>query len=232
MVAELGYLREDWDWLPRHVNAFWRRASEPASRRIVWTSSRSANEHSAFLAWVERMDGQEYEVIDLADIEVTRIWKDGRQHRGKAFSLSMVGPDVIVAEALWDRGRSLNPSEHIAHLDAWRRLQAENAPLRIVGSEGLASAPISYFDAALMSHASDQWQRVMRLTGGVMADQAQTPYLQVGDHVLAARLVHLIAAGELECRWPAEGNDDERGYRYRFGLTTLPAGAEVRLPRR
>jgi len=228
MVAELGYLRKDWDWLPRNVNAFWRRASEPASRRIVWTSSRSANEHTAFLAWIERTDGQQYDVIDLADIEVTRSAKDGRQRRDKALSLRMVGPDTIAAEALWDYARSLNPSEQNAHVDAWRRLRAENAPLRIAGAGGLASAPISYFDASLMSHASDQWQSVVRLIGGVLADQG--PYLQVGDHVLAARLVHLIAAGKLESRPPATGSADDVGYH--FSLTTLPRGAEVRLPRR
>ena len=228
MVAELGYLRKDWDWLPRNVNAFWRRASEPASRRIVWTSSRSANEHTAFLAWIERMDGQQYDVVDLADIEVTESTVDGRRRRHKALSLGMLGSDTIAAEALWDRARPLSPSEQAAHLDAWRRLRSEDAPLRIAGPEGLASAPISCFDAALMSHASDQWQRVVRLIGGVLADQGR--YFQVGDHVLAARLVHLIAAGKLESCLPATGNADDLGHY--FGLTTLPAGAEVRLPRR
>lgn len=227
MVAELGYLRKDWDWLPRNVNAFWRRASERASRRIVWTSSRSANEHTAFLAWIERMDDQQYDVVDLADIEVTMSADDGRRRRDKALSLGMLGPDTIAAEALWDRAHPLNPSERIAHLEAWRRLRAEDAPLRVAGPDGVASAPISCFDAALMSHASDQWQRVVRLIGGVLADQG--PYFQVGDHVLAARLVRLIASGKLECRRPATGNADDLGHH--FGLTTLPAAAEVRLPR-
>jgi hypothetical protein len=226
LVSELGYLREDWDWLPRNVNAFWRHASEPASRRIVWTSSRSANEHCAFLAWVERMDGQQYDVVDLADIEVTVRADDGRQWRDKALSLGMLGAESIAAEALWDRARPLNPSEQTAHLDVWHRLRAENAPLRIIGPDGLTSAPISAFDSSLLSHASDQWRRIARLIGGVLADEG--PYFQAGDNVLAARLAHLIAIGKLESRPPEKGAAGDTGY---FGSTTLPVGTEVRLPR-
>lgn len=227
MVAALGHERTDWDWLPEHVNEFWRRASEPAARTVVWTSSRSADEHAAFLAWVERMDGQPYDVADLGDIEITKRYKDGRQRRDKAVSLGLLPPEAIVEAALWDLARPLDAFERMAHLSTWRRLRTENAPLRIIGPDGLKSAPISAFDASLLSYASDQWQRAIRLIGSVMAFEFPD-YFQVDDHILAARLVHLIATGELESRLPAGAATDERGYH--FALTTLPRDTEVRLP--
>ena len=227
MVNELGYSRSEWEWLPRTVNDFWRRATESVPRRIVWTSSRSANQHAAFLAWIEHMGDQQYDVVDLADIEVGKRTTDGRQWRGKALSLGMLDPRTIVEEKLWEMARPLEPSERACHLEAWRRLRAENAPLRAVGPNGLTSEPISYFDASLLSQASDQWQRVAILIGGVLAE-GDGSYFQVGDHFLAARLAHLIATGQLDARLPEHGLDGERSYK--FALTSLPTSTQVRLP--
>ncbi|THD65139.1 DUF3658 domain-containing protein [Phenylobacterium sp.] len=227
MVDQLGSLREDWAWLPRSVNAFWKSASEPGRRRVVWTSSRSSNEHSAFLAWAHRIGDQSYEVIDLADVEVEHEATDGRRWRDKALSLGMLGPELIAREALWDQAKPIDPAQRRVHGETWRGLQMENAPLRLIGPDGLVSAPITAFDQSLIGQANDQWKRVAWLIGGVLAE-GDGLYFQVGDHILASRLAYLIQAGHLECRLPPPGEADQRGYR--FGTSSLPVGAEVRLP--
>ena len=228
MVDELGFRREDWNWLPRSANAFWKHALEPGLRRVVWTSSRSANEHSAFLACVDRFGDLPYEVIDLADAEVDHQTTDGRHWRVRALSLGMLGSEAIAAQSLWDRAKPFYGAEHQANIDAWRGLQCDDAPLRIIGPTGLVSAPLSYFDERLMAQATDQWGWVVRMIGHVLADEDD--YFQVGDHVLAARVVWLIGVGKLECRMPPESPPD--GYEFGFGLSSLPRLAEVRLARR
>ena len=224
LVDELGFARSDWDWLPGDVDRFWRLASESGPRRVVWTSSRSACEHSAFLSWVERMGDRPYDVIDLANIDVTWRGNDGRTQRGLALSLGMLDSDVIAGEALWDHARSLTSEERQTHVGTWRKLRAENAPLRIIGPDGLRSAPITYFDKSLLSQASHDWQRVVRVIGLALVE-GDGKYFQQPDWVLAARLHALIAAGELECRLPPEGPA------YFYGLTPLRHHAEVRLPK-
>jgi len=227
MVSVLGYLRVGWDGFPTEINDFWRLVCSSPARLVVWTSSRSSTEHADFLAWVERMDGQPYEVIDLADVIVPIRYKDGRERRDKAISLGTLHPETIVAEALWDLARPLSAIEQAAHQHTWRRLCAENAPLRIIGPDGLRSGPISAFDAPLLSYASDQWQRAIRLMGSVLAFEFPE-YEQVTDDVLTARLVKLVEAGELEARRPNGAASDDRGYRH--DMASLPIDTEVRLP--
>lgn len=226
LVSELGYSREDWNWLPKSVYTFWGRVCEPASRRIVWTSSRTANEHAAFLAWIERMAEQEFDVIDMAEMPVTFKADDGRLWRDKAISLGMMGPGSIAEEVLWERATPLRNADKETHLATWLRLKEENAPFRVIGPEGLTSQPISYFDNALLAQASHQWQRAIRLVGGVMAEGSGS-YHQVGDHPLASRLLLLVASGDLEFR-PPSGADPN--YAYEFGHGRLAFHAEVRLP--
>jgi len=226
MTDRLGFAPSEWAWLPAGVARFWRRASAPAGRRVVWTSSRTADQHAAFLHWVDRMDERPYEVIDLADLEVTHRSDDGRTWRGPAMALEMLDPHVIAAEAVWERARSLSHAERLGHAQRWRRLRTENAPFRVFGPDGLRSAPISCFDENLVSHASREWRRASYVIAGALA--ADFPrYLQVGDWILAARVYALIGAGELESRVPDDGSAEVHGHS--FGSTRFRMDTEVRL---
>jgi hypothetical protein len=225
LVSELRFARKDWDWLPEEVEAFWAQASDASGRRVVWTSSRSANEHAAFLHWVERAGEEPYEFLDLGDIEVERRMRDGRTVRDRARTLGMVRPDIIAAEALWDRAANLDPAERARLTDYWRVLQRENAPLRWMGTGGLRSAPLSILDGPLMSHTGREWTRTVRVIGHTLAEQFDD-HFQVGDHILAARLATLVRAGEVECRVPVDA-EEEPGW----GLADLPRNSEVRCAR-
>ncbi|MCL2716928.1 MAG: DUF3658 domain-containing protein [Alphaproteobacteria bacterium] len=169
------------------------------------------------------MGDQPYNVIDLANVDVTRRRIDGRTQRRPALSLGLIDHDEISGDALWDYAGPLSSEQRRVHVGSWRQLRAENAPLRIIGPDGLRSAPIRYFDERLLSRASHDWQSAVRLIGMALGDERD--YFQQPDFILASRLHTLIAAGKLECRFPAGGPGQF------FGLTPLRHDAEVRLPR-
>lgn len=77
----------------------------------------------------------------------------------------------------------------------WRQLRGENAALRILKGNELASAPISFFDPALMSQASENWRKVARIVSMTLHSEAQG---HASDLFLAARVNALVASGNLE----------------------------------
>jgi hypothetical protein len=87
-------------------------------------------------------------------------------------------------------------TERKRYLDLWRQLRVENAPLRVVAGDLLRSAPISFFDPLLMSHATDQWRKVAMIVGSVLAEMDD----HLSDIFLAARVNALIKSGQLEIR--------------------------------
>jgi hypothetical protein len=175
--------------------AFWNEALREDVRKVAWMSRRSAPEYCAFLEWLWRLGEQPCEVIDLTDMPVGK--------RRRAFSLSLLDPEEIVDDGLLDRTKHLDASACERYRGLWHRLRAENAPLRVVGPDGLQSARLTYFDAQLMSFAKPSWQWAVRLVGEVMMEWVgpeMEPYFQAGDGILANRVVALVEAGLLEGR--------------------------------
>jgi hypothetical protein len=158
-------------------------------------SRRSAPEYCAFLEWLWRLGDLPCEVIDLTDMPV------GSHHW--AFTLSLLSPAEIVANAVWDRAEVLDESVRSHCHSLWHRLRVENAPLRVVDAEGLRSVPITFFDHQLLSFANASWQKPARIIGKTMAEWVgppAEPYFQAGDGILAARVFALVEARVLEGR--------------------------------
>jgi hypothetical protein len=176
---------------------FWKEALREDVRKVAWLSRRSAPEYCGFLEWLLRLGGQPCEVADLTDIRV------GKR---RPFSLSQLDPEEIVDDGLLDRTRHLDAVARERHLGTWRQLRHENAPLRVVGPDGIQSAQLSYFDAQLLSHAKPSWQKPARIIGEVICEwvapelEPHEPYFQAGDGVLAARILVLVEQGLLEGR--------------------------------
>jgi hypothetical protein len=112
----------------------------------------------------------------------------------------MLHHDIIASEKLWDLAEPLQSSTRTKYLDLWRQLRDENAPLRIIEGGILRSAPITFFDSLLMSHATDDWQKVTMIVGQGLAADWDDGVFQTGDLVLAARVNALAESGRLECR--------------------------------
>jgi hypothetical protein len=190
-------LRWDWEWVHVEEEAFWKAALAEDFHRVVWMSRRSAPEYCGFLEWLWRLGDLPCEVIDLTDMPVGS--------RRRALSLSLLEAEEIASVRLWDRAEPLDVAARERHHGLWRRLRAENAPLRVVDADGLRSAPITFFDHQLLSFANATWQKPARIIGAVIGEQvapwpSMEPYFQAGDGILAERIIALVEAGVLEGR--------------------------------
>jgi hypothetical protein len=196
---ELGQV--DWNKAPNSKERLWDETRFPDNRKIAWLTRRSAREYAGFLEWLWRRGDDPSEVVDLTDVTVSYRPEHGPPWPPRlAISLAMLHHDVIASEKLWELAAPLQASTRTRYLDLWRQLREENAPLRVLEGGDLVSAPISFFDSPLMSHASDEWQKVARIVGQALAAEWDDGVLQTGDLVLAARVNALVESGRLECR--------------------------------
>lgn len=202
----LGFERDEWDWLADEAERFWKQARAEGVRQIVWLSKWDIVEYAGFLEFVWQLADTPFEVVDLTDVKVRRPERTGDEHVGPAFGVGRLHPEIVAREKLWGRSRIPTPSEVEGWTREWSQLREDNAALRVVGEQGLASAPLSYFDEGLMSYAAPEWQPAIRLIGSQMAF-GTGHYQQAGDVFLLSRIVQgLVGSGQLELRMPATSN--------------------------
>ena len=156
------------EWLDiiRDTEAFWREAEARAASSVIWINLYNSSEYCGFLEFIERTGGAGSKLLDTTGIE----FRTQTNHSYIPRSLGIVTPEQMLKARLLERTRPLGADEakHFRHL--WTVLKAENAPLRIVTSEGLVSAPIDYFDTWLTRHVTDQWAKARRVVGEALAD--------------------------------------------------------------
>jgi hypothetical protein len=192
--AAWGYADEDWD---DQIKGFWERALKFDGRRVVWFSRRQPREYCNFLEWLRRNGDQSFEFVDLSDSYVTT--PSGR--RARVGCVSLVRESEFVSEAFWDQARPATKEELHTWLSLWERLREENAPMRVVTSEGLISAALDYFDNELMSHINFRWVQARRVVGNVMSDMLRNDgVFQANDLVLLYSLQELLDAGTIETK--------------------------------
>jgi hypothetical protein len=189
----------DWEDVYAEAAAFWDEALSTTDRKVAWLSRRATLEYTGFLEWLWRLGDQPFELVDLTDATVVGRGSDGSPTpRRWAVSLGSLYPHQIVDGGLLDSAQEVPPHLRGRYRDLWARLRSENAPLRVLGADGLASAPITHFDSLLLSHAKTQWQGATKVIGMVLGDFWDASLLQTGDLLLAARLRALADAGHLE----------------------------------
>jgi hypothetical protein len=195
--SELGWT--GWDALGRDSERFWREALSFDHRKIAWLSRRSAMEYAGFLEWLWRVGDDFCETIDLTDFKVFRRPEHGPPTPAHlAISLAGLLPKEIVDSDLFGQTRTLSETARRKYRALWEQLRAENAPLRVLENNALISAPISFYDALLMSYVTDDWQKVARIVGHALAFQMDDCIFQTGDLFLAARVNALVEVGLLE----------------------------------
>ncbi|WP_374545543.1 DUF3658 domain-containing protein [Rhodoblastus sp.] len=204
-------LRQPWvrEWLVRETHdydyaanarmadSFWEQAMSPNMFPLVWMCRRDAGEYAAFLEFIWRRGDAPFRVIDATNAEFSDRF--GRPPKFRPIGLGAVAPETIVASRLLDRQTTL-PSKAIeAYREQWTRLKAENASLRIVDGDRLASAPLDYFDNTILSFARNDWQMAARIIGETMAAlYFDPPGHRVSDMLLWGRVRALSTAGALE----------------------------------
>jgi Protein of unknown function/Domain of unknown function (DUF1835) len=194
---ELG--RAGWREVSTDSERVWDETRFPSNRKIAWLSRRSAMEYAGFLDWLWRLGDAPCEVVDLTDVTVSsQLGPPGPPRL--AMTLGMLHPDTIRASGLWDLAEPLPPTTQTRYIDLWRQLRSENVPLRVLDGGELVSAPISFFDSALMSHVTESWQRVSRVVGQALVSGMDDRVTHVSDIVLSARIEALVESGLLEIR--------------------------------
>jgi hypothetical protein len=164
-------------------------------------SRRSVRDYAGFLEFLWRLGDRTCDVVDLTETVICGHADDGRALMPKlAVSLGAFDTKEIMSHRLFDLARPLTTDERARHRNDWARLRSENAPLRIVTPDlTLASAPLDYFDAALLSHMREgHWLKAARIIGEVMMQSWHTDIFQADDWFLASRLVALAAARRIE----------------------------------
>lgn len=190
----------DWDEIAgRDSTFFWAEALSASDRTVVWTSRRSTQEYAGFLEWLWRRGDEPFDIIDLTETKVVSRLKDGGLTQPHfAGSLALLHVYQIVENGLLDQAVPITPVLRDRYQEEWRQLREENAALRVVVQGRLVSAPITYFDPLLMSHAKPQWQKVALVVGTALGDFWDASLFQTDDLVLAARVRALVDMGQLE----------------------------------
>lgn len=189
---ELAY--DDYAEVLKHDAVFWAEAASQDVCPVVWINLRCAREYAGFLEFLWRVPHADFRIVDITNV----VFSVGRTII--AHSLGEVAPEQIIGAQLINRQASLTPAEIENYKAAWRRLRIENAPLRIVGTEGLTSAPINYFDDEISSFVPDDWTKCARVIGEVLRKQCADPFRQTDDMLLWSRLRKLCEAGAFESR--------------------------------
>ncbi|MBV8650926.1 MAG: DUF1835 domain-containing protein [Alphaproteobacteria bacterium] len=186
------------DDLPAETEAFWREFKAEKGIPTIWFSRRSVMEYSGFLHLVRILEEEPYKILDLSGTDVVKRKPVGPGKLKICLSLAEMRSEDAAAFLL--SAESPAPALIDAYRRSWNELCRENAALRVLSDGGLVSAPISFFDEALLSAASADWQKISRVLGAVWARSFEDNALQVGEGTLASRVRALIAAGALECR--------------------------------
>ena len=199
VADELDYA--GWDNVVRETEAFWREALAEGERKVAWFSRRSAAEYSGFLEWLWRFGDRSCALIDVGEVVVTTPARGAAPaETRRALSMGLLTARQIIASGLIDRAEVPAAATRAGYRETWRRLRSEDAALRVLGPDGLVSAPIEHFDPLILSRATDRWRRPARIVGDILADELSAALLQTGDLVLASRVRALIEAGSLEQR--------------------------------
>ena len=191
---------------------FWERVAAADERLVVWFGHHSASELAFFLAWADRLGDRTYEYVDVTDLRFPP--RDGFGLGEPVQSVGIMNPDML--RSLLGSEKALTSEQRTKAIRTWRQLKAENAPFRIVTAEGLASAPVNYFDGLLLERATTEWRHIARIIGEVMGYNSE-PYIQIGDVMLQSRVVALVEEGRLladgdpwnmscRIRLPVDGN--------------------------
>jgi hypothetical protein len=179
---------DDMDAHDRSIATFWERVAAASGPVVVWVGLGAASEHCCLLAVAQALRGRSFGLVD-----VSRVGPQAAVEREWLGCLAHLQPEVL--HALIGTEREVGPGEHAALAQHWATLQRENAPFRVVQAGKVASVPEDYFDQALLEQVADEPQRAARVVGGAMGHELT--WMQVGDVMLRARLVALVAAGRL-----------------------------------
>lgn len=210
---------DDWRELVPFVEQFWTDALSSDACHVVWFSRRVTRDYTGFLDYVTRIGDRPCYVVDLTEVNISyRDRRAGVSRVRRAMTPGFLDAQEIIENDLISRAVPLTLEERRVFQDDWRRLQGENAPLRIIDPDlKLTSVPITHFDNDLLKYVQPHFLKAARIVGDVMGRQEDIYH--VGDFFLSCRLLALAEAGMIE----AVGNLKH----IRFSEVRLPVSASA-----
>ena len=199
--VENEFGRTDWMSFTGKSERSWDESLFPNNRKIAWFSRRSAKEYAGFLEWLWRLGEAPCEVVDMTDVEVSYRPEQGPPRSPVlAMSIAMLSHHTICKNKFWDLAETLKAGARQRYHELWRQLRSENAALRVIDGDKLVSAPITFFDAKLLSHAKPDWQKVSNIFAQMLFSDADEKVIQTDQMLVAARINAMAASGILEIR--------------------------------
>lgn len=192
------FLSWDWDDVIEMAEIFWADALASDISPVAWFSRSNAKEYCGFLEFVRRTQRRPIQIVDITGMAFP--CGDPSQHQTfTPLSLDELTPQRIIEAGLPSRARALYDGEREVFAAIWRKLMAQNSPIRIVDETGLVSAPITYFDEFLISFAHGEWEKGARIVGKTIRLLMSSPYNQrPSDLLLWPRVCALGEQGVLE----------------------------------
>ena len=182
------------DW--SEPDAPWGAATSPSTHPVYWVCLSDAAEHASFLAFATRMAGRPFDIVDATEVNVP-----APSGSSPVRSLGQLRPAEIVACGLHARRRPVSDAQGEAASAAWKRLQRENAPLRVVLERQLVSVPITHFDNVLVGQARSGWELIIELlarTLNHLDNEVTPPGRGISCEFLFARVLALGKAYPFE----------------------------------
>ena len=166
---------------------------------LVWISRRDARDYSGFLWWLAHLRSAPCDIIDATELTIVSPDSGGQaKPPWLAVSLGVLTADKMIT--LLDRKVPLDQAQRSEYMEVWRRLVAENAPLRVFDGSELTSAPITFFDSLVLSHATTNWLKTSKVVTESLIESWEGDRRPTNHVVLEARVRALARAGALEWR--------------------------------
>ncbi|GAB2044055.1 hypothetical protein AGATL06_05520 [Agathobaculum sp. TL06] len=130
-----------------------------------------------------------------------RVSRRGGSERAKdgRVRYSLVGEmEQGAARYFYRRRRLLTETEQGLLLTEWKRMQEENAPLRVMEAGRPRSAAIDFYDQAILACVPEKEGTAAQTVGGALLKIDQELGNRVGDMLVFSRIRALGAAGRLE----------------------------------
>lgn len=123
----------------------------------------------------------EFKVHDLQDKEIPHVLK----------SLGEM-PSELISEALQTK-KELYQAQVKSLIQDWKKCSQTNGILRILVDKKIKAVSEDYYDASILEHTSNEYQRASIIVGKIMGENEQ----RIGDTYLNFRVHHLIQQGKL-----------------------------------
>ncbi len=147
------------------VAAFWQNVSAWTGRLVVWMNSRSVVELCGLHVLLWRLPSARLDIVDVANIE---FCPENARAYDERWALAFVTDARITEKSLINIAKPVSDIQRASLRRTWRQLRAENAPLRVLTSSGLASAEITHFDDLIRAEITHDWRRFARVIGPVL----------------------------------------------------------------